>query len=116
MPQPAFSANQDLLPSGTTAGTGTPIAVNHCSQISGHIKWSAGVTAGKVAIEIADAPGSAGTWQEIAGSDVAADGISGPQTVSWTYPFPAGAVRARVVTGVTGGSVQTVMNGLTGGR
>ena|SRR5215467_9979963 len=114
MPQPAFSQNVDLFPAGTTTGTGVPVAVNHCQQISGHFKWSAGVSAGVAVIEIADSPSQAGTWAEVARSDVAGDAITGPADAFWTWPYPAGAVRSRMLTPAAGGSIQVTMNGLTG--
>src|SRR5262249_17997965 len=106
--------NQNLFPAGTTTGTGVPIAVNHCQQISGHFIWSTGITAGVAVVEIADSTTTPGTWFQIAKSDVVADSITGPADVGWTHPFPPRPGRGRILTPVAGGSIQMTVNGLTG--
>ena len=85
----------------------------HLSQISGDVEWSAGVSAGKVVVDIiprSDYPDDQ-DGEIIFSSDIVDDAITTPSSQHFTYPGNAAYIRHRIVDDIVGGSVTTWHNG-----
>lgn len=105
------------IPGLTAASTdetkSNEIPLASLSQVGGTLKWSAGVSAGKVVFEIAPTAGYTGTWEVIASWDFVADSQAADSVVSFSYPGPfSGFGRWRIDTAITGGTVTTDTQGL----
>lgn len=95
---------QKLLDAASTINTAAPIMLGaQTREHTIYVEWSAGVTAGVVTIETAPSNDYAGTWATM-------------QTVSWvsasrvdrfSFTGAFGAVRTRVSTAITNGTVTT---------
>lgn len=94
-----------VMQSALTTGTGTPIAIP--DSYKNHkviIKGSAGISAGAVQIETADAYDYAGTWAQVGGGPITA--VASTELAidfSGVYKF----IRTRITTNIVGGTVTT---------
>jgi hypothetical protein len=103
--QPAFIIVQDAQ----TTGDGTAIDRRGAPTFTFFVEWSAGTSAGVITIEEAADATYTGTWSSLA-------------TVTWAVadsteavhlgPAPYGAIRARISTTVTGGTVTVRVRGI----
>jgi hypothetical protein len=98
-----------VVQSAVTTGNGTALAIppsigNHKFTIDG----SAGIGAGAVQIESASAPDYTGTWNPVGGGPITVP-VSSQLEVTFTGIFTA--LRARVSTNVTGGTVTVTYSG-----
>lgn len=79
------------------------------SKFAAYVEWSAGVASGVVQIETASHAAYAGTWSQMAGGSIANGTItfagSAPNGQWFRIDGPILAVRARISTVVTGGTV-----------
>lgn len=97
------------LQSAATTGNGTVVvAQNKIKNHSFYITGSAGVGAGAVTLETAPTPNYAGTWHGLAAAVTVAATTTKLTTISNS---PLGAIRARVSTNVTGGTVDVTYIG-----
>ncbi len=98
-----------MLSAATTSGTtGTVIGpgfMPRCRESAVYVQWSAGVNAGAVVLESAHDPNYTGTWAPLV--TVTQTGTSREDIIQVTGIHAA--VRTRVGTGVTGGTVSTWM-------
>ena len=93
-----------------TTGTGTAVPTETCQnakQIMWYIIWPAGVTAGAVVIETAQADDYAGTWAPLDSADLAVNASAGSCSMG-TFPGLLPSIRARVTTPVSGGGAPSV--------
>ena len=92
------------LQNAQTSGNGLAIAIPpsfiHHKII---ISWSAGVGAGAIQPENADNPNYSGTWAPVGGGPIAFSAASSEITFEFVGVFAA--IRARISTTVTGGTV-----------
>jgi hypothetical protein len=94
---------QTVVQSAVTTGNGTPLAIP--ASINNHkftIEGSAGIGAGAIQIESAATPDYTGTWSPVAGGPITVP-VSSQIEVNFQGIFSA--LRARVSTNVTGGTV-----------
>jgi hypothetical protein len=85
----------------------------HLSQINGWVIWPTGVTAGKVVVDIVPTENFPQNQdgEIIFSSDVVADSVVIPASISFTYPGPVPYIRHRIVTDIVGGTVTTYHDG-----
>lgn len=104
---------EKVLSAASTLNTAsTPIDVPFSGNFKAYINWSAGVTAGKVAIYEAHDKGYTGTWFKIAEIDFVTDSQSADSTVPITQgTYPYGALKAVVTTAISGGTVDVWLLG-----
>lgn len=107
------TATDNISLDAVTTGTGTPIAMQDCRQISWTVKGAGTVSGGTLKIECADTQDYSGTWQELDSLDLSSPVLSDSLYQS-TYPGSVGGFfRGRVSSDVTGGGTVTVsFNGL----
>ena len=107
------TATDNISLNGVTTGTGTPIAMQDCRQISWTVKGVGIVTGGTVKIECADTQDYSGAWMELDSLDLSSPVLTDSLYQS-TYPGSVGGFfRGRVSSDVTGGGTVTVsFNGL----
>jgi len=95
-------SRMEVLQSAQTTGNGTAHDLTFVSdEWAIYVEWSAGVSAGAVAIETALTKDYSGTWAPLGG--VTATGAS--RVDVFAYSGATAAVRARISTTVTGGTV-----------
>lgn len=94
---------RETLQSAATTGNGNERDLEGLfNDLAFYIDWSAGVSAGVVTLETADAVGYAGTWSTILA--VTQTGAS-RQDVVVAPRAPYRAIRARISTNIVGGTV-----------
>jgi lipocalin len=92
---------RQLLQNAATTGAGLAVDLGGITrELAFHVIWSAGVNAGQVKMETAFDVSYTGTWAPIATADFVASTV---QVVQATGAYRA--VRARISTTVTGGTV-----------
>lgn len=106
MRQQAFSAPVTSLAAATT-GTGVAVPVNHCINTTHVIKFSAGTGAGTIVVESADTAGYSGTWT----LETTLAWAAANSELNFKLDKRVGAVRHRVTVNVTGGTVDTSVQG-----
>ena len=98
------------LQDAAASGSGTGQFVGNAETIQITAKWSAGSSLGVLSIEEADDDDYTGTWSVI--TTVTQSAASSEDVVHITGAVRA--VRARLSTGVTGGTVTVVVRGYSG--
>lgn len=99
------------LQDAATSGNGTAIAIPPSFRFHKiNIKVSAGVSAGAIQPETADTPAYAGTWNPLGGGPI---DISALASNEFEYNFEGiySALRGRLSTGMTGGTVTVTYTG-----
>lgn len=113
---PGYSRPVLMISAASLAATLPVIkGVQHLSEITGDVEWLAGVTAGKVVVDIIprfDFPANE-DGEIIFQSDIVADSITAPSSQHFVYPGNANYIRHRIVTDLVGGTVTTWHNGYT---
>lgn len=96
-----------LQKAASSTGNGTPAKLDGgAREHSIYIQTSAGVSAGAVQLETAEDSAYAGTWAPL-GSPVTVPAASSETVVQVTGAF--GAIRARISTGISGGTVSVFL-------
>jgi hypothetical protein len=101
---------ETTMQSAAASGSGTAVYCGSAEHIAIFIEWSAGGSGGVLSIEEARTSSYAGTWSVLA--TITQAGASQTDVVHMTGAFKA--VRARLSTGVTGGTVTVVCQGSSG--
>ena len=101
------------IPTGSTTGTGTAIAMHDCRQISGHVTGVGTVTGGVVVFESAASATYSGTWSQIDSLDFSVTSLT-DSTYQNTWPGGQGGFyRWRITSAITGGgTIGATVNGL----
>jgi hypothetical protein len=105
--------SQKLLDAASSLNTAvaTPAVFGSlgCQRTVHHVKWGTGVTAGAVTIEVAEDPSYTGTWAPV--MVVTFSGTAPKQDYVADSNGPYGAIRHRVSTAVSNGTVTTTIKG-----
>jgi len=109
------TATDNISLNAVTTGTGTPIAMQDCRQVTWTVKGVGTVSGGTVKIESVDTQDYSGTWNELDSIDLSSPVLTDSE-YQGTYPGGVGGFfRGRVSSNVTGGGTVTVsFNGLFG--
>ena len=90
----------------------TPIDVPFSGNFKAYVNFSAGVTAGKVAIYEAHDKDYAGTWFQIAEVDFVGLSLTADSTFPVTQgTYPYGALKAKITDAIVGGTVDVWLIG-----
>lgn len=101
-----------LAAQATNGTTATPISVKGWDRIGMTVEWGSSTSAGVVRFEAAYTSDYAGTWQELVTVTHAAADTVIISAVDICHKF----VRARITTGVTGGTVNAYLSRMKTGK
>ena len=102
----SVAKNHTMLPAGTTTGTGTPVDLKGSTrELTLYVVGTSGIDAGAVQFETAHDPAYAGTWAALGSALTVVASSVVIVRVQGSY----GAVRARVSTNVTNGTISAFL-------
>ena len=97
-----------LVAQSATSATAVPVGaayMSRCRETAVYIQWSAGTSAGVVTVESADNQNYAGTWASLGTKTWSAASSEDLVQITGIH----GAIRTRISTTITGGTVSTFM-------
>lgn len=104
-----MALREAVLQSAATTGNGTAIdSAGQCKEHTVEIQWATSTSAGAITVETAPSKSYAGTWTPVA---VVTYTSGSPKTESVQWTGYEGAIRARISTTVSGGTVTVLYRG-----